>query len=123
MSNIIILGGLGFIARHLVKYLIDNNTYDNSINKIRVVDKCMLITCYMNKEHLKYYENNELVEYVQADLAREEHIKRILVKLKKKINEEDKKENGDLSPTWDYVINCCGETRYGLPDTEYKQEV
>lgn len=62
--RVLILGGTGFIARHLVKYLIDNDL----ASKIRVADKSLPQTSYLTAEFKKYYEN-EIVEFKQANLS------------------------------------------------------
>lgn len=64
MSRVLILGGTGFIARNLVKFLIDQQL----VSKIRVVDKQLPATAYLSKEFLSYY-NNPIVEFKQANLT------------------------------------------------------
>ena len=65
MSRVLILGGTGFIARNLVKYLIDQQV----VSKIRVVDKQLPATAYLNQEFQNYYNNNPIVEFKQANLS------------------------------------------------------
>lgn len=101
MSRVLILGGTGFIARHLVKYLIDQQV----VSKIRVVDKQLPATAYLNQDFLTYY-NNPIVEYKQANLNNPAHIGRAF---------------DDADGNWNYVINLAAETRYGQDENQYKQ--
>lgn len=66
MSKVLILGGTGFIARHLVKYLLANELAE----KIRVADKQLPQTSYFSEEFKRIYES-ERVEYMQANLSNE----------------------------------------------------
>ena len=61
---VLILGGTGFVGRHLVKYLIDNNL----VSKIRVADKQLPITSYLNPMFKALYDN-PIVEFKQANLS------------------------------------------------------
>lgn len=67
MPSVLILGGLGFIGRHLVDYLVTENLADT----IRVVDKSVLATTYMNEKHKKNYAS---VEVMQGNLANQRKI-------------------------------------------------
>lgn len=98
--NVLILGGCGFIGRNLVKYLVDNDL----VNLIRVADKKLPIISNMNKEHSEAFKNKNVVNFVQADLSKDSFIKKIF--------EKD-------GHTWNYVVNLCGETRFGLSENEY----
>jgi len=64
-KSVLILGGCGFIGRNLVKYLVDNKL----ASKIRVSDKNLPATSYLNPEHKKAFDE-KIVEFVQADLTR-----------------------------------------------------
>lgn len=69
---VLVLGGCGFIGRHLVKLLQENDYF------VRVVDKRTPSMADLNEEFEKYFdeENNKLVEYIQADLSREKSAER-----------------------------------------------
>lgn len=46
-TRVLILGGLGFIGRHLVEYLLNKN----NVSYIRVVDKVLPQMAWLNKKH------------------------------------------------------------------------
>jgi nucleoside-diphosphate-sugar epimerase len=62
--SVLILGGVGFIGRHLVSYLVENNL----VSKIRVADKVLPATAYLNPQHKKAFEDPK-VEFKQANLV------------------------------------------------------
>lgn len=105
MTKILITGGTGFIGRHLVDYLVTNKPDfpTGPIQKIRVADKVMPVLAHMNDHHKKAFES-DLVNFIQSDLKRPDHVKRAF---------------GDEE--WDYVINLASETTYGKTDPIYKE--
>lgn len=62
--NVLVLGGVGFIGRNFVKYLVDNNL----AAKIRVVDKVLPSTAFLGDDHQAAF-NNPIVEYQQGNLT------------------------------------------------------
>lgn len=97
--KVLILGGVGFIGRNLVKYLVDNKL----VSFIRVADKSLPATGYLSEDHAAAFADKTLVEFKQADLAKADHCNRVFA---------DHKFN--------YVFNLCGETRFGCSEGEYK---
>lgn len=65
--NVLILGGLGFIGRNLVEYLVDNNL----AGKIRVADKGLPELVGLSKKQLEIIKNKDIVDVKQLNLARE----------------------------------------------------
>ena len=62
--NVLVLGGVGFIGRNFVHYLVKNNL----AGKIRVIDKVLPATAFLSAEHAASFEN-PIVEYKQASLT------------------------------------------------------
>ena len=62
--NVLVLGGVGFIGRHFVSYLIKNDL----VASVRVVDKVLPATAYLNVEHKEVFANPK-VEFKQANLV------------------------------------------------------
>jgi len=107
MSNkpkFLILGGVGFIGRNLVNYLVKNDL----ASFIRVADKTLVATSSMNKEHADAFAKKEVVHYIQANLCTEAGIA-------KAFNLEGGKFN--------IVVNLAAETKYGQTDEVYKEKV
>jgi nucleoside-diphosphate-sugar epimerase len=65
-ANVLILGGCGFIGRHLVKYLVDNQL----ASKVRVADKSMPATSYLAEDVKAAFDQKNIVEFKQSDLAK-----------------------------------------------------
>lgn len=65
--SVLILGGVGFLGRNLVKYLRDNKL----AGFIRVCDKAHWKTSNMNQAHTEAFNDTDLVEFKQADLTKD----------------------------------------------------
>lgn len=96
--SFLILGGTGFIGRNLVEYLCTNNLASSII----VADKSMPATSYLNPNHKALFKS-DIVTFKQSDLAKDDHVAR-LFKMKE----------------FHYVVNLCGETRFGLSEHDYQ---
>jgi dTDP-D-glucose 4,6-dehydratase len=59
--NVLILGGVGFIGRNFVHYLLENNL----VESIRVADKMLPQTAYLSE---KFKQDFEKVEFKQSNL-------------------------------------------------------
>ncbi|ESN96324.1 hypothetical protein HELRODRAFT_68427, partial [Helobdella robusta] len=82
--------GVGFIGRHMIDYLVQNEL----ANKIIAVDKVIPEMAWLCPRHRKSFEN---VEFMQADLIKIQSVSNVFECYK----EVD----------FDYVINCAGETK------------
>jgi len=101
--NVLVLGGVGFIGRNFVKYLVDNNV----AAKIRVVDKVLPSTAFLGEDHQKAF-NNPIVEYQQGNLTSAASIAKIFTL-----------EGGKFN----LVFNLAAETKYGQTDAVYAEKV
>eukprot|EP00735_Rhodelphis_limneticus_P001470 TRINITY_DN12094_c0_g1::TRINITY_DN12094_c0_g1_i1::g.9686::m.9686 TRINITY_DN12094_c0_g1::TRINITY_DN12094_c0_g1_i1::g.9686 ORF type:complete len:371 (-),score=139.09,Epimerase/PF01370.16/6.6e-19,NAD_binding_10/PF13460.1/6.7e-08,3Beta_HSD/PF01073.14/6e-07,RmlD_sub_bind/PF04321.12/1.4e-06,NAD_binding_4/PF07993.7/2.6e+02,NAD_binding_4/PF07993.7/0.2,NAD_binding_4/PF07993.7/3.3e+03,Saccharop_dh/PF03435.13/0.035,Saccharop_dh/PF03435.13/1.2e+03,Polysacc_synt_2/PF02719.10/0.045,Polysacc_synt_2/PF02719.10/ len=102
--NVLVLGGLGFVGRNFVTYLVENDL----CSKIRVADKTLPATAFLNPRHKAAFDN-PIVEYKQANLTRQANVEKIF-------NTED-------GTKWNFVFNCAAETKYGLEDSVYQDGV
>jgi nucleoside-diphosphate-sugar epimerase len=101
--TVLVLGGVGFIGRNLVKYLVDNNL----ASKIRVVDKVLPSTAFLGADHQKAFDN-PIVEYQQGNLTSAASIAKIFTL-----------EGGHFN----IVFNLAAETKYGQTDAVYAEKV
>lgn len=65
--RVLILGGIGFIGRNLVKYLYDNRL----VSYIKVCDKSHHVTSYLSEAHKVPFANKDVVKFQQSDLSRD----------------------------------------------------
>lgn len=99
--NVLILGGVGFIGRNLVAYLVENNLAEY----IRVADKVLPATAYLNERHKKAFSDSR-VEFKQANLVDASFTAKVF---------DGKK--------FDIVFNCAAETKYGQSEEVYAEKV
>jgi len=102
--NVLVLGGLGFIGRNFVEYLVSNNL----VNRVRIADKVLPELAALSKKQLEIIKNNSQVDTKQVNLAREATINKVF---------------DDGGVTWDYVINLAGETKYSQTEEVYKENI
>lgn len=62
LPTVLVLGGVGFIGRNFVAHLVENGL----AAEIRVIDKVILQTAYLNKRFQAAFEK---VEFQQGDLS------------------------------------------------------
>ncbi|KAJ3182671.1 hypothetical protein HDU87_008010 [Geranomyces variabilis] len=101
--TVLLLGGVGFIGRNLLQYLFDKNLVDS----VRVADKALPATAYLNDYHKKLFSDDKRVEFKQANLTNAAAIEKVFTR-------DDGKE-------FDYVINLAAETKYGQSDAVYDE--
>ncbi|KAJ3415393.1 hypothetical protein HDV05_004987 [Chytridiales sp. JEL 0842] len=102
--SVLILGGTGFIGRHLVSYLVEHNLAD----RIRVSDKVLPSTAYLSPNHKKAFEDAR-VQFKQANLVNAASTEKVF--------------SSDDGSEFDYVINLAAETKYGQTDEVYEEKV
>lgn len=100
--KVLILGGVGFIGRNLVKYLVDKDF----ASEIKVLDKLPVSLAFLSAEHKKALES-DVVTVKQANLCSPASIKK----------------NFATEGTWDIVFNLAAETKYGQTEEVYKEKV
>ncbi|KAI8393355.1 uncharacterized protein BYT42DRAFT_550737 [Radiomyces spectabilis] len=100
--SVLILGGVGFIGRHFVHYLVANNLS----NDIRVVDKVLPETALLSKKHRDAFTR---VEFRQANLTRPDSIKASF--------------DRDDGTEFDYVFNFAAETKYSQVPEVYEERI
>jgi len=103
--NILVLGGLGFIRRNFVQYLVENGL----AGKIRVADKVLPDLAGLTEKQMKMFKGPDAcVDFKQANLARETMVAKVF-------------DQTDF--TIDYVINLAGETKYSQTTEVYKENI
>lgn len=102
--NIVVLGGLGFIGRNFVEYLVDNGL----AGKIRVCDKGLPELVGLSEKQLKIFKDPSQVDFRQINLAREERVAKAF-------------DTTDFAI--DFVINLAAETKYSQTDAVYKENI
>jgi len=102
--NVLVLGGVGFIGRNFVQYLVANNL----AGKIRVVDKVLPSTAFLGQPHQNAF-NNPIVEYTQGNLTSAASIAKVFTI-----------EGGGK---FNLVFNLAAETKYGQTDAVYAEKV
>jgi len=100
-----VLGGLGFIGRNFVEFLVDHNL----VGKIRVADKVLPDLAGLTEKQMKLFKGDSaVIEFKQANLARE-------VMVNKVFEQENYK--------FDFVFNLAGETKYSQTEEVYKENI
>ncbi len=117
--NVLVLGGVGFIGRNFVKWLVDKGV----AGKIRVIDKVLPATAFLGKEHQDAF-NHPSVEYKQGNLTSirksrfisspccciySMNVSTLTASIQKCLTLED---GGKFT----YVFNLAAETKYGQTD-------
>eukprot|EP00339_Tiarina_fusa_P022615 CAMPEP_0117024330 /NCGR_PEP_ID=MMETSP0472-20121206/18085_1 /TAXON_ID=693140 ORGANISM="Tiarina fusus, Strain LIS" /NCGR_SAMPLE_ID=MMETSP0472 /ASSEMBLY_ACC=CAM_ASM_000603 /LENGTH=365 /DNA_ID=CAMNT_0004730741 /DNA_START=21 /DNA_END=1118 /DNA_ORIENTATION=+ len=103
--NVLVLGGMGFIGRNMVQYLVENDL----ANKIRSVDKVLPSTANLGAGHAEAFAAPN-VQAMQANLTSDAGIKKAFTP-----------EDGDEK--FDIVFNLAAETKYGQTEEVYNEKV
>jgi len=97
----LILGGLGFVGKHLVRYLVKKEV----ASKIRVADKIMVQMARLGKE---FSDSFDKVECIQANLTHADAVARVFT---------------DAGGDFNVVINLASETKYSQSEQVYEEGI
>jgi len=100
--RVLILGGVGFIGRNLVRYLAENDL----VSKICVSDKVPPQVAGLSDVERQIFES-DLVSFKQANLARENKVEEVFTH-----------DGGNFN----FVINLAGATKYSQPQEVYQEK-
>jgi len=100
----LILGGCGFIGRHLVKYLWDNKL----ASFVCVADKVPYQIATLSEPELNIYKNEQFLAFKQADLRQQNHCKNAFA---------------HAGGKFDYVINLAAVTKYSQAKEVYDANI
>ncbi|EAA09169.4 AGAP004297-PA [Anopheles gambiae str. PEST] len=116
--NVLVLGGCGFIGRHLVDHLVANDL----AGRIKVVDKTPPLMAWLNSRHTQAFADAR-VEFASANLINPTSCQNAFRMEEEGGEEEEKKRAQTVGGSWDYVINCAAETKPGQTDPVYQEGI
>ncbi|ORZ40146.1 NAD-dependent epimerase/dehydratase [Catenaria anguillulae PL171] len=103
MSTFLVLGGIGFIGRNFVAHLLEKGV---SPANIRVVDKVLPATAWLNETHKAAIDK---IEFRQANLVSPASIEKAFAR--------------DDGKPWDVVVNLAAETKYSQSESVYEEKI
>jgi nucleoside-diphosphate-sugar epimerase len=128
----LILGGLGFIGRNLVKYIVDNNL----ASFVRVADKKAPFMSFLSGDYKTAILENPVVECVPVDVSDDDMLAQAFMAAP---GATPGATGGGVSggpagagggggagagpASWDFVINLAGETALGKKEEFYQKGV
>ncbi|XP_049532278.1 uncharacterized protein LOC125949355 [Anopheles darlingi] len=114
--NVLVLGGCGFIGRHLVHYLVTNDL----AGRIKVVDKTPPLMAWLNRAHSVAFAD-ERVEFTSANLINPASCQNAF-RMTEPVTMTTTTTTA-VGTGWDFVINCAAETKPGQTDPVYEEGI
>jgi len=104
MARVLVLGGSGFIARHFITFLHDNQLASH----VLAVDKVPFAIATLSESQLAIYKNADFLSFKQADM-----------KVPASVDAVFEFAGGN----WDYVVNLCAVTKYSQQKEVYDANI
>lgn len=101
--RVVVAGGIGFIGRHVVAYLVEKKV----ASKVLVLDKVLPEVAGLTEKELSLFKS-DVVVFKQLNLAREASVK-----------DAFELDGGN----WEYVINLAAITKYSQPQESYTENI
>jgi len=99
--RVLILGGVGFIGKNLVKYIVENDL----ASKVRVADKVLPEMAMLSATYAPAFQK---VEFVQANLVSADSVSKVFT---------------DAEGDYNIVINLAAETKLSLQPAAYHEGI
>jgi len=103
-ARYLILGGSGFLGRHLVKYLFDKKL----ASFVCVADKVPFQIATLSEAETNIYKNESFLSFKQADLRQPQHCEKAFA---------------NAGGKYDYVINLAAVTKYSQAKEVYDANI
>jgi nucleoside-diphosphate-sugar epimerase len=104
MARVLVLGGSGFIGRHLVTYLHDNKLASH----VLVADKVPFAIASLSENQTAIYKNADFLSFKQADLKNPASVDAVFE---------------HAGGKWEYVINLAAATKYSQAKEVYDANI
>jgi len=104
MARVLVLGGSGFIGRHFVTYLHDNQL----ASRVLVADKVPYSIASLSENQLAIFSNEDFLSFKQADLKNPASVDALFE---------------IAGGAWDFVVNLAAVTKYSQAKEVYDANI